>query len=54
MANGLRDFTEVLADTAVGTFHTYFSEDSRLGKPTFRLTPWRPQKPSSGVFWCMI
>jgi hypothetical protein len=31
MANGLRDFTEVLADTAVGTFHTYFSEDSRLG-----------------------
>jgi hypothetical protein len=44
MAKGLRFFTEALDDTAVGTFHTYFSEDSRLGKPTFRLRTWKPSQ----------
>jgi hypothetical protein len=51
IANGLRDFTEVLDDTAVGTFHTYFSEDSRLGKPTFRLSPWQPRRHLTPQLW---
>lgn len=51
MAKGLRDFTEVLDDTDVGTFHTDFSEDSRLGKPTFRLRVWQPRRHLTPQWW---
>ncbi len=51
MAKGLRDFTEVLDDTEVGTFHTDFGEDSRLGKPTFRLRAWQPRRHLTPQWW---
>ncbi|GDX15791.1 hypothetical protein LBMAG04_03010 [Actinomycetes bacterium] len=51
MAKGLRDFTEVLDDTDVGTFHTDFGEDSRLGKPTFRLRVWQPRRHLTPQWW---